>query len=122
MQKLLVDFNEDLDVDELPNDNIRETSKDAYNTLKTITNEINKRQLEYLKALDELNQPSTDYEVARHNKHNDPNYFRPRRYELMKKGLVIEAGKRQCRITYRTCIIWQLTDQGKQTLEDIRVD
>ena len=58
--------------------------------------------LEALKAHDNM----TDRELKEHLKW-EINSVVPRRNELVKSGLVAEAGRRVCRITGRTCIAWR---------------
>lgn len=49
----------------------------------------------------------TDRELARILAAADPNTVRPRRYELVEKGLVIDAGKRKCRVTGKVAMTWR---------------
>lgn len=53
--------------------------------------------------------PRTDYEISRALGYADPNTVRPRRNELVKKGLITNAGKRQCNITKKTSMIWRMS-------------
>jgi hypothetical protein len=62
--------------------------------------------VEYLEALRKIGHPATDLEVSRFSGHNDPNYFRPRRNELVKMGLIVEIGKRECSVSKKTSLIW----------------
>lgn len=82
---------------------IRQTSLLSY---RDILPELSKRYQEYLSELREIGQPSTDLEVAWHAGHMDPNYFRPRRNELVKLGVIIEAGKRQCGVSGKMALVW----------------
>jgi hypothetical protein len=68
--------------------------------------ELSIRYQEYLESLRALGKPSTDQEVCNYACHNDPNYFRPRRNELVKLGLINEVGKRECKISGKTALIW----------------
>lgn len=53
----------------------------------------------------------TDFEMAKRLGYSDPNKIRPRRNELVKKGYIIEVGKRPDRYTKKTSIIWDLRNK-----------
>lgn len=104
-------FDEDDHGSLVPNTDFRvvqETSREAYRDIKSHPYELNGRYQEYLIELEEIGEPSTDQEVNFHAGHSDPNYFRPRRNELVKMGLVVKAGQRICRVTGKTAITWWL--------------
>lgn len=82
---------------------IRQTSLAAY---EDIQQDLSSRYKEYFEALREIGSPATDLEVSRHAGHSDPNYFRPRRNELVKLGLIIECEKRQCSVSGKTSLTW----------------
>ena len=82
---------------------IRQTSLMAY---RDILPELSTRYQEYLNALRDIGHPSTDLEVSRFSGHNDPNYFRPRRNELVKMGLIVECEKRECSVSHKTSLTW----------------
>ena len=50
----------------------------------------------------------TDQEITKLLNQSDPNYVRPRRRELVKKGIVFDVGKRECTVTHETSTIWGL--------------
>lgn len=50
--------------------------------------------------------PATDKEIALRLNVPDPNYVRPRRFELVEAGLVEAYGKRKCSVTGKTSIAW----------------
>ena len=52
----------------------------------------------------------TDREVAKDLGLSDPNAVRPRRFELMQMGLVVEAGKRTCSVTEKLVLTWKVVD------------
>ena len=85
---------------------VRETSRESYRDLVRHPLEISGRHLEYLSTLRALGEAATDQEVCRAAGHLDPNYFRPRRNELVKLGLVVEAGRRVCGVTKKKAITW----------------
>lgn len=87
---------------------IRQTSLMSF---KQIFPSIAGRHKEYMVALEEMGQPSTDLEVTRFAGHSDPNYFRPRRYELMKMGFVVEVGKRMCSVSKKKAIVWWINSK-----------
>lgn len=82
---------------------IRQTSLMAY---EDILPELSVRHQEYIKKLKEIGHPATDQEVSRFAGHSDPNYFRPRRNELVKQGVIIEVGKRVCSVSGKTALVW----------------
>lgn len=55
--------------------------------------------------------PITDKEIAERLCVPDPNYVRPRRFELVEAGLVEEHVKRKCRVTGKTSIAWIVVSQ-----------
>lgn len=60
----------------------------------------------YLVALLSLGCPSTDREVAQFVGIADPNYFRPRRNELVRMGLIGKCGKRKCLVSGKVVFTW----------------
>ena len=49
-----------------------------------IQDKLSDRHTEYISSLVDIGKPSSDSEVVKNFGKQDPNYFRPRRYELMK--------------------------------------
>lgn len=47
------------------------------------------------------------------------NSIRPRRYELFKKGLVVEAGKRKCSISGKLALTWKLNKQDDEPIFNV---
>lgn len=94
---------------------IRDTSLESFDDIQ---DKISKRQMEYMELLYEIGYPSSDYEVTVQGGYDDPNYFRPRRYELMKYGFIIENGKRPCKITNKTVCVWWFTNDGLKLLNE----
>jgi len=89
---------------------MRETSLDTYSRLKL--EGLGPKQLEVYNAILELNASGlfpTDQEVTKHLGYEDPNKVRPRRYEVMKDKLIVEAGKRVCSITGATVLTWKVS-------------
>ena len=60
----------------------------------------------YFVALLSLGCPSTDREVTQYVGLSDPNYFRPRRHELMRDGFIVKCGKRKCKVSGKTALTW----------------
>ena len=89
---------------------VQETSRQAYRDIVSHPHELNGRYKEYLDALREMHKAATDQEVSRFAGHSDPNYFRPRRNELVKMGLVVKAEPRVCSVTGKTALTWRLVD------------
>ena len=70
--------------------NIQQTSIEAFEDIKP---KISQRHTEILKALEFLGL-ATDYEIAKYLGKEDPNYVRPKRWELVNKlKLVSCVGK-----------------------------
>ncbi len=88
---------------------VEETSLQAH---KEINSEIGKRHELILRALKELcknNGDATDSEITRYLGKWDPNFTRPRRYELVNKfRLVGYSRTRMCRITGKSCMAWEI--------------
>jgi len=61
-------------------------------------------------AVVELNQRGvnpSDTEITHHLGFKDPNTVRPRRYELVKLGAIVEAGKKYCSFTHKLVLSWK---------------
>jgi len=75
--------------------------------------DLGRRQREVLRAILILNQKyginPTDREIAKFLQYADPNKVRPRRYELVEAGLIIEAGNKTCTVTRKTVMSWAVT-------------
>jgi len=70
------------------------------------------RQLEVLKAIRDFNRAGiypTDREITRKLGYADPNRVRPRRYELMIMGFIVEAGKKVCPISGKLALAWKIS-------------
>ncbi|WP_300743113.1 winged helix-turn-helix transcriptional regulator [uncultured Brachyspira sp.] len=75
---------------------VRKTSKDCYNTVVKDMKANLYRQI--LRAIRELKESSTCREIANHLK-MEASTISARINELKKEGVLIEAGKRKCKIT-----------------------
>ena len=81
---------------------VRKTSIDCYNTtVKDIKANLY-RQI--LRAMRELKEPATCREIANHLK-MEASTISARINELKKEGVLLEAGKRKCKITNITSIV-----------------
>uniref|UniRef100_UPI003F4C57BB winged helix-turn-helix domain-containing protein n=1 Tax=Brachyspira catarrhinii TaxID=2528966 RepID=UPI003F4C57BB len=80
----------------MPEKKVRKTSKDCYNTVVKDMKANLYRQI--LRAIRELKEPSTCREIANHLK-MEASTISARINELKKEGVLIEAGKRKCKIT-----------------------
>ena len=106
---------------------VRETSLEAYIELIMDPDSLNERYQEILVAFYERGKPSTDREITRHLMKGDPNYVRPRRFELSDKTgkyfykpLVEQVSKRECEVTHKRVIAWGLTEYGRKLTESYR--
>lgn len=69
---------------------------------------LNSRYITILAALSRT-RDATDYELSKMLGQDDPNFVRPRRYELVNKyKLVGYSQTRQCSITGKTALAWKL--------------
>lgn len=68
---------------------------------------VSERQREVYSALVKLG-CATDWELTKFLCRDDPNYVRPRRNELLNMGLITGRRKRQCIVTGRTAIEWEV--------------
>jgi predicted ArsR family transcriptional regulator len=94
----------DLPLFNLPAQRHSETSRAAAASLGAdALNAMQRRVLEYL----ETHGPSTDEEIATGLDMN-PSTERPRRIELQKRGLVVEAGTRKT-VSGRKAVVWKAT-------------
>lgn len=83
---------------------VRDTSLDSFTKLQP---QIGYKQREVFDAF-QSEGSSTDSEIMKVLGYTDPNKVRPRRKELVDKGLVIEDGKRECNVTGRTVMGWKV--------------
>jgi hypothetical protein len=82
---------------------MRQTSVEAYNTIK----KIGKRQKEVLWYI--RNFPdSTDRELTRIMRYGDPNKVRPRRKELEDMELIKASGSRICTVSGKRALTWRV--------------
>lgn len=86
-----------------------ETKKQSF---KEGDHNLGKRQRIIFSALEHLQEEqgdATDFEIARFLKRADPNYVRPRRYELVNKHkLVGFSQKRPCDVTGKVALAWKI--------------
>lgn len=85
---------------------VRETSVISYSELV----DLGEKQRRVYKVINDhatLGLFLTDREIARFLGYFDPNKVRPRRFELMKKGLIAEAGKKVCSVSRRVALTWK---------------
>ena len=68
---------------------------------------IGERQLLIYDMLSQLGQ-ATDWEITKALGKNDPNFVRPRRKELYDKGLIRAVAKRECSITHKHVLVWEV--------------
>lgn len=86
---------------------IQQTSKEAF---KDIQPKVKTRHTEILNALESLGE-ATDSEIAFFLGKEDPNYVRPRRWELVNElKLVCYSRKRTCRISRKMVLAWKLIE------------
>lgn len=104
---------------------VRNTSLEAYIELISDPDSLNERYQDILVAFHERGKPSTDREIARHLVKGDPNFVRPRRFELADKSqkyfykpLLEYVSKRECEVSGKTAIVWGLTDVGRKLVQN----
>jgi hypothetical protein len=81
---------------------VRQTSIEAYRDLQDIGN----RQQIVFDVLKLYPHGLTDREIAEKLGYDDPNKIRPRRFELVEKGLLIELPKRICSVSGKKALAW----------------
>jgi len=84
-----------------------------------IQDKLSDRHTEYINSLVDIGKPSSDSEVTSNFGKQDPNYFRPRRYELMKYNIIKEYGKDKCSVTGKRVYKWYFTKRGLEIARDI---
>jgi len=89
---------------------IQETSRESYLEIK---NHLGDKQEEILNAIKYLGK-ATDTEIAKFLGYEDINKCRPRRYELVEKGIVGNHGVRLCSITGKNAIVWGIGKLNKE--------
>jgi hypothetical protein len=94
---------------------VRQTSLDSYLDLVK-SGVLGQMQEKILYALYHL-KVASDSEIALYLKFSDLNKVRPRRFELVDLGYVVEAGKFSCSVTGRNVIKWKVND-GPITKKD----
>jgi predicted transcriptional regulator len=85
---------------------VRPTSRQAFSDL---VGELGRRQHLVLMAIYRI-QPCTDREIAVELGVTDPNFVRPRRNELMNRGVIKEFDKKVCNISKKTVMSWVVTE------------
>ena len=88
---------------------VQETGLKAYKELND-NGEVTTRCFKTLETLSLFPDGLTDMELSKKMGFSDPNKVRPRRNELVKRGLVFESGKRACNVTGRLAVVWRCTD------------
>lgn len=84
---------------------MRQTSLDSYFALLW-DGTLGERQSLVLYYI--VNHPgSTDREIAEELGFKDPNSIRPRRKELLDKGLIENCGIKKCSVTGRAALAWR---------------
>ena len=92
---------------------IQNTSIETFKVLENIQNEDQKSVIMALNSLG----GATDSEIASYLGEIDPinsKKYRPRRTELYNNNLVINIGKRTCRISNRTTNVWSVNTFEKK--------
>lgn len=88
---------------------LSETSLEAYEQIKE---KLGERQLQVLEALRDFSRSgkdATDYELTIYLGQHDPNFVRPRRYELVNKFKLIGfSQKRICSVTGKMALAWKI--------------
>lgn len=88
---------------------IRQTSIDIYRQIES-EGLLSKRRFEVYKVLFDHG-PLTATETARRIPNVMDHSISPRFAELLKHGVVREAGLRKCPVTGRNCIVWAVTNR-----------
>lgn len=87
---------------------ISETTLQAYEEIKSNLGERQAEVLDALKTFHDSGKDATDYELTVFLGKTDPNFVRPRRFELVNKfKLVGFSQKRICLITGKMALAWK---------------
>ena len=81
------------------------TSIESYE--EEVTNGLETRQSQVYNALAKIG-PATDREIAAALLVGDPNFVRPRRYELVEEGSVKCVGTKTCEVTGKKAKAWKI--------------
>lgn len=99
---------------------VRDTSINAYLEMLADPDNLNERYREIMVALWEIGKPSTDREISRYLVRGDPNYVRPRRFELADRTgkyfynpLIKNVEKRECDVSGKIAYVWDFTEEGR---------
>ena len=93
---------------------IQDTSRQSYDEEKR--KGLSERQTEVFEIIKSLGgQGITDREIAAQLGVSDPNYVRPRRFELVEAGAVVPGMKRKCNVTGKTSITWRVAKAEPRT-------
>ncbi len=96
---------------------MRETSLLAFEELKE-EGKLGDRQVLILHALMmQKDHGLTDWEITSLLQQHDPNMVRPRRRELVRLRLVVDAGVRECSVTKKRVHFWKVAEQMPEKLE-----
>jgi hypothetical protein len=87
---------------------VRETSRESYRNMPHLSED----QQSILVAFNAY-PDSTDMEIADRLGYADPNRVRPRRYELVELGFIINTGKRVCKVSKKKAMIWKVNPNRK---------
>jgi len=88
---------------------IEQTSLTAFEEIKPKISARHQIILNALKDLNNKGEDATDYELAVYLGYSDPNFVRPRRYELVNKfKLVGLSEKRICSISGKMALAWKV--------------
>jgi len=84
---------------------IKDTSLMAYTSIREdgSVGAMQEKVLNFIKYNPDL----TDSEITYRLGYSDRNKIRPRRNELMKKGVVVPSGKKKCSISKRMAYTWR---------------
>jgi hypothetical protein len=95
---------------------IQETSRMSYadENIKGLSERQNKV---FFVVLQLGGQGITDREIARQIGAEDPNFVRPRRFELVKAGILEPGMKRKCNVTGKTSITWKVARKNQEQKE-----
>lgn len=94
----------------------QQTSIDAFITEK-VSGRIAGRQLQVLRAVAACGQGTSAEILRAANLDANRNLMRARFTELAAAGRIVEAGRRKCRITGRSAIVWRLSTEPPRQVE-----
>lgn len=96
----------------VPHQSGSETSKAAAEEIKPILPRLNQAVL----AVFARTPNGMTGEEGQEAMYMNPSTYRPRRIELVDRGLVVDSGERRQTLRGRSAVVWKITEKGKENV------